>query len=178
MDPDLLDFYLTHWGTADLVPLRDYIRNASKAELLTLREQIKAHAKERNENVRLLSEAYQRSHPHALASVNWELRKRSKTSMWIHDAIFPAKRWWAGFWSGVDVIPTDDFGPVPIKRDRGDSLFHVYGLKRWALKIIILPVLRYLGRNANWIVPMIVAALVAIYVASNYGISLQTIELN
>lgn len=171
MDSDNLDFYLTHWGSANLTPLLDYIRKASKAELRDLQRRIQVHAKERGErwHIVYVDTDQRSSHSLALAVVSWELRKRSKLSTWLHNTIFPIRKWWTGFWSGKDLKQTDDFGPLPIKREKGKTLFHMYGLRRWSLKIIILPVLRYLGRNVNWIVPTIVAALVAIYVAKEYG---------
>lgn len=167
MDSGELDYYLTHWGVGDLVPFRDYIRNASLVELRDLCRQIKAHAKERKESARLfahINPGMRSPHAEALAAVNWELRKRSKLNMWLGNTIFPIRKWWAGFWSSTDLKQTDDFGPQPFKREGWESSFYMYGFRRWSLEIVILPVLRYLGRNAKWIVPAIVAVLIAIYV--------------
>ena len=171
MDSDELDFYLTHWGVAKLTPFFDYIRKASKAEIRHFRRRIKAHAKE-HENRRLhrsVNPGLRSSHSLALAAVKWELRKRSKIIMWLHNTSFPIRKWWSGFWSGKDLEQSDYIGSQAIERKTGKTLFYVYGLRRWVLKIIILPVLQYLGRNVSWIVPTIVAALVAIYVAKEYG---------
>jgi hypothetical protein len=171
MDKDALDFYLTHWGSTILAPFFDCLRKASKAELRDLHRRIKAHAKETGERWHLISvDSDQRSsHSFALAAVNWEARRRSKLFVWLQSAVFPIRRWWSGFWSGKDLQKSDHFGLIAVGRKGGTSLFHIYGLRRWVLKIVVLPLLQYIARNANWIVPTIVTALVAIYVAKEYG---------
>lgn len=61
------------------------------------------------------------------------------------------------------MVRSESYGHLFRERKRGRTLFHIYGLKLWAWRLLIRPTLSYMARNVYWIVPTIVGAVVAIY---------------
>lgn len=161
-----IDKVISIWHTGILKPYLNRIENASVEELKVFIHNVKIHKKNQKRLIPAFADSPRSFtiHDKLIQFAKWEIITKSKSKL-IYDKIyFPILKLWLWFWRGIELSINPKYGPYQKIPSSNYNDLKKFGLFMFVIKRVLKPTIGYINKNLYWIIPSLVALIIALLI--------------